>query len=84
MLAAFLASLVEFVEALTIILAVGTVRGWRPALTGAGLAAALLLVLILLFRPLLADSKVRLLRSRTGRPFGPADWGMNGCPAFKT
>ena len=34
--AAFLASLVEFVEALTIILAVGTVRGWRPALVGTG------------------------------------------------
>ena len=28
-LAAFAASLVEFVEALTIILAVGIVRGWR-------------------------------------------------------
>jgi uncharacterized membrane protein len=33
MLAAFLASLVEFVEALTVVLAVGIVRGWRPALT---------------------------------------------------
>ena len=28
-LAAFLASLVEFVEALTVVLAVGIVRGWR-------------------------------------------------------
>ncbi len=35
-LAAFLASLVEFVEAMTIILAVGATRGWRPALLGAG------------------------------------------------
>ena len=35
MLAAFLASLVEFVEALTIVLAVGVVSGWRPALSGA-------------------------------------------------
>jgi Ca2+/H+ antiporter, TMEM165/GDT1 family len=43
MLAAFLASLVEFVEALTIVLAVGTVRGWRDAL--AGTAAALLTLL---------------------------------------
>jgi Ca2+/H+ antiporter, TMEM165/GDT1 family len=34
--AAFLASLVEFIEALTIVLAVGTVRGWRPALIGTG------------------------------------------------
>ncbi len=50
-LAAFLASLVEFVEALTIVLAVGAVRGWRPALAGAGAAAALLAVLIAGFRP---------------------------------
>jgi uncharacterized membrane protein len=42
-LAAFLASLVEFVEALTIVLAVGTTRGWRSALIGAG-AATLLLI----------------------------------------
>src|SRR5258706_13253225 len=34
--AAFLASLVEFIEALTIVLAVGTVRGWRSALIGTG------------------------------------------------
>ena len=33
-LAAFLGSAVEFVEALTVVLAVGTVRGWRSALTG--------------------------------------------------
>jgi len=39
--AAFLASLVEFIEALTVVLAVGAVRGWRNALAGAG--AALLL-----------------------------------------
>jgi len=35
MAAAFLASLVEAVEALTIVLAVATVRGWRPAGLGA-------------------------------------------------
>jgi Ca2+/H+ antiporter, TMEM165/GDT1 family len=47
--AAFLASLVEFVEALTIVLAVGTVRGWRPALigTGGGLITLAALVAIL-------------------------------------
>ena len=39
-LASFAASLVEFVEALTIILAVGTVRGWRSPLLGAGSALA--------------------------------------------
>jgi hypothetical protein len=37
-LAAFFASLVEFIEALTIVLAVGTVRGWRSAIGGAALA----------------------------------------------
>ena len=33
--ASFAASFVEAVEALTIVLAVGLARGWRPALTGA-------------------------------------------------
>ena len=33
--ASFVASFVEAVEALTIVLAVGTVRGWRPAGLGA-------------------------------------------------
>jgi uncharacterized membrane protein len=33
---AFLASAVEMVEALTIVLAVGITRDWRSALTGAG------------------------------------------------
>ena len=33
-LAAFLASAVEMVEALTIVLAVGVTRGWRSALIG--------------------------------------------------
>lgn len=54
-LAAFLASLVEFVEALTIVLAVGAVRGWRPALAGATVAAALLAVLVAAFGPHLAQ-----------------------------
>jgi len=46
-LAAFLASLVEFVEAFTIVLAAGTVRGWRGALTGvaAGIVTLTLIVL---------------------------------------
>jgi len=47
--AAFLASLVEAVEALTIVLAVATVRGWRPAGLGAiaGLGALALIVVAL-------------------------------------
>src|SRR5690242_12253871 len=52
-LAAFLASLVEFVEALTVVLAVGTVRGWRPALTGTGLGLGVLALLVLGLGPAL-------------------------------
>lgn len=44
--AAFLASLVEFVEALTVVLAVGAVRGWRDALIGSAAATLVLLCLI--------------------------------------
>ncbi len=47
--AAFLASLVEFVEALTIVLAVGTIRGWRSALLGAAAGVGVLTLLSLLF-----------------------------------
>src|ERR1700759_868411 len=47
--AAFLASLVEAVEAFTIVLAASTLQGWRPALIGslAGLAALSAIVLAL-------------------------------------
>ncbi len=53
-LAAFLASLVEFVEALTVVLAVGSVRDWRSALSGAGTAVVVLLALIAILGPALA------------------------------
>ena len=47
--AAFLASLVEVVEAFTIVLAVGTIGGWRPAALGtlAGLTSLASLVVVL-------------------------------------
>ena len=61
-LAAFLASLVEVVEAFTIVLAVATMRGWRPALTGAGAGLALLLALALVFGPLLGQAPLHLLQ----------------------
>lgn len=54
-LPAFAASLVEFVEALTIVLAVGLTRGWRASLSGAAAAAALLTATILAFGPALAQ-----------------------------
>lgn len=44
--ASFLGSGVEFVEALTIILAVGSIRGWKSSLTGAAVAIITLGVLV--------------------------------------
>ena len=46
-IAVFGASLVEMVEALTIVVAAGVSRGWRSALLGAGAAALVLGVLVL-------------------------------------
>jgi Ca2+/H+ antiporter, TMEM165/GDT1 family len=46
--AAFSASLVECVEALTIVLAVGSVSGWRSSLLGASCGALLLAVTVAL------------------------------------
>lgn len=45
--AAFLASIVEFVEALTVVLAVGSVRGWRDTLLGTAAALGVLLLIVL-------------------------------------
>ncbi|MGH2377595.1 MAG: COG4280 domain-containing protein [Candidatus Limnocylindria bacterium] len=45
---AFIASLVEFVEALTIILAVGNTRGWRAPIWGTVAAVATLAFIVLL------------------------------------
>ena len=44
--ASFLATVVEAVEALTVILAVGSVRGWAGALSGCATAIAVLLALV--------------------------------------
>jgi Ca2+/H+ antiporter, TMEM165/GDT1 family len=65
-LTAFLASLVEFVEALTVVLAIGIVRGWRPALTGAGLASVVLLALIVAFGPMLQAVPLDLVQLLVG------------------
>ncbi len=64
--ASFLASTVEFVEALTIVLAVGIVRGWRPALFGAFLGGTLLITLVLLFGPLLNTVPLHVLQLSIG------------------
>jgi Ca2+/H+ antiporter, TMEM165/GDT1 family len=65
-LAAFLASLVEFVEALTIVLAVGTTRGWRPALIGAAAGALFLIVLTSAFGPALQRVPITSLQLVVG------------------
>jgi uncharacterized membrane protein len=48
-----IASVVEMVEALTIVLAIGLTRGWRSTLIGSGAAVALLAVLTAILGPLL-------------------------------
>ena len=62
MTAAFLASLVEAVEALTIVLAVATVRGWRPAGLGALAGLMLLALIVAAFGPLLDRVPIHLLQ----------------------
>lgn len=52
---AFLASAVEMVEALTIILAVGLTRGWRTALSGLAAALVTLAVVIAVVGPSLVN-----------------------------
>ena len=52
-MAAFLASLVEVVEAFTIVLAVATLRGWRSAALGTIAGLAVLAGIVLLLGPLL-------------------------------
>ncbi len=64
--AAFFASLVEFVEALTIVLAVGTVRGWRPALMGAGGGFFFLVALVAALGPLLSRVPISWLQLVVG------------------
>lgn len=51
--AAFLASVVEVVEAFTIVLAVATVRSWRPAITGTAAALIVLAGIVVVLGPLL-------------------------------
>jgi len=65
-LPAFLASLVEFVEALTIVLAVGTTRGWRSATTGTVAGVALLAILVLAFGPALGRVPLGILQAVVG------------------
>ena len=65
-IASFLASFVEFVEALTIVLAVWTVRGWKTAIAGAAAGTLLLVLVVLLFGPLLRWVPIDVLRLAIG------------------
>src|SRR5437764_4892803 len=60
--AAFLASLVEVVEAFTIVLAVATLRGWRPAVFGTLAGLALLAAAVIVLGPLLSQVPIRPLQ----------------------
>jgi len=64
--AAFLASLVEAVEAFTIVLAVATLRGWRPAAIGTIGGLAVLAGTILLLGPVLDPVPVASLQLAIG------------------
>jgi uncharacterized membrane protein len=65
-LGAFLASAVEMVEALTIVLGVGVVRGWRSTLIGVGAAAGVLAVLVATLGPALGHLPIGGLRLVVG------------------
>ena len=64
--ALFAASFVEAVEALTIVLAVGLARGWRPALTGAAAALAMLALIVVFLGPLLGAVPLHALQFVVG------------------
>ncbi len=66
MLSAFLASAVETVEALTIVLAIGLTRGWRSALAGAGVATLALAAVVAALGPALTVIPIEVLRLVVG------------------
>jgi uncharacterized membrane protein len=63
---AFLASAVEFVEALTIVLAAGITRGWRSSLIGLGAATLALAVIVAALGPALTLIPIDVLRLVVG------------------
>ncbi len=64
--AAFLASIVEVVEAFTIVLAVGTTRGWKPAMLGTGAALGVLGLIVLTLGPVLDRIPIHILQFSVG------------------
>jgi uncharacterized membrane protein len=64
--AAFLASTVEVVEAFTIVLAVATLRGWRPAALGTAGGLGLLAATVVVLGPLLDQIPIHALQLAIG------------------
>lgn len=62
----FLASAVEMVEALTIVVAVGVTKGWRSALEGVAVALLALTALVAIFGPALSRIPMASLRVVVG------------------
>ncbi len=65
-LAVFLACTVEAVEALTIVLAVGSTRSWSSALSGVGAATLALAVIVAALGPAITSLPIDLLRVLIG------------------
>lgn len=65
-LASFLASAVEMVEALTIVLAAGVTRGWRSSMIGVGVALVVLAAITALLGPALVLIPIDALRLVVG------------------
>ncbi|HZY61131.1 MAG TPA: hypothetical protein VFE38_01305 [Edaphobacter sp.] len=65
-IASFFASLVECVEALTVVLAVGSVRGWRSTLAGTVIAIALLLAIVAVLGKVLAHIPLAIIQFVVG------------------
>jgi uncharacterized membrane protein len=65
-LSAFLASTVEMVEALTIVLAAGVARGWRSSLSGGAAAAVVLAAVVAALGPALTTVPIDALRLVVG------------------
>jgi len=63
---AFLSSAVEFVEALTIVLAAGLTRGWRSSLTGLAAATVVLAAIVAALGPALKLIPIDVLRLVVG------------------
>src|SRR5206468_3810909 len=63
---AFLASAVEGVEALTIVLAMGVTRGWRSALAGTIAASLALAAIVAVLGPALTVIPIEVLRLVVG------------------